>query len=78
MQQTLEDDYVLRLRLRLRLSQADFAKLVGVNQATVSKWETGTIAIGRWGRMTLERLNREITTRQQALKALKRLKREAA
>lgn len=61
-------------RARLGLSQTDFAKLAGVNQATISKWETGTIAIGRWGRVVLERLDREFTTRDQALKALRRLK----
>lgn len=64
----------MELRARLGLSQTDFARLAGVNQATVSKWETGAIAIGRWGRVVLERLDQEFTTRDQALKALRRLK----
>ena len=32
---------VLRLRRRLRMSQGEFARWIGVRQQTVSDWETG-------------------------------------
>ena len=36
-------DIVKAKRAALNASQMQFAELVGVNQATVSRWETGTI-----------------------------------
>jgi len=33
------------LRRRLGLSQAQFAKLLGVHRVTVTRWETGTVKV---------------------------------
>lgn len=49
---------IKKLRLRLGLTQVEFAKLMGVNQATVSKWEVHGTA-SRLARKALERLKQE-------------------
>lgn len=49
---------VIRLRERLRLSQIEFAELLGVHQTTVSKWELGG-AISGSALKLLERLKQE-------------------
>ena len=50
---------VLELRDRLGLNQAEFAKLVGVSQVTVSRWERGG-AISKMALKFLERLGKEV------------------
>lgn len=72
----MEPKDIKKLRLRLGFSQADFAMLVGVNQATVSKWETGSIGISRLAYRAMEPL--QGLTRLEARNAWRRLKREAA
>jgi DNA-binding transcriptional regulator YiaG len=49
---------IKKLRHRLGLTQAEFAELIGVNQATVSKWERNG-GISRFALKTLERLKQE-------------------
>lgn len=39
------DTDVRAVRRRLNLSQAAFAALIGVSQATVSRWESGAAAL---------------------------------
>jgi len=36
---------VQRIRQRLRLTQSDFAALIGVTRVTVARWETGKVAV---------------------------------
>jgi DNA-binding transcriptional regulator YiaG len=36
---------ILRIRLRLELSRAQFAELLGVDRKTVWRWETGEVEI---------------------------------
>ena len=36
---------VQRIRHRLRLTQAEFAVLLGVTRVTVARWETGAVAV---------------------------------
>jgi len=49
-------DRVLRLRVRLHLSQSEFGAAVGVNQATVSRWEAGARAPRNSARVRIEEL----------------------
>lgn len=37
-------DFLKTRRLELKLSQLDVAKMVGVSEATISRWESGNIA----------------------------------
>ena len=47
---------VLRLRARMHLSQAELAARVGVDQATISRWEAGERAPRNAARVRLEGL----------------------
>jgi DNA-binding transcriptional regulator YiaG len=49
---------IKELRRQLGLTQTEFAERVGVNQATVSRWEQG-FPISRMARKSLERLQQE-------------------
>ena len=40
-----ENINVKKLRTSLKISQADFAKLLGVTQKTVSNWEAGKVIL---------------------------------
>lgn len=60
------------LRDRLTLSQADLARLLGVDVATVSRWERGETAPRRRAAQTLARLmagQRDLTAAQLATEA---------
>jgi DNA-binding transcriptional regulator YiaG len=53
---------IKELRQQLGLTQAEFAERLGVNQATISRWETcweKGLPISRMARMYLERLQQE-------------------
>lgn len=52
---------VARLRSRLRLSQAAFARRLGVRQQTVSEWETGRYAPRGASARLLSLLAEEVT-----------------
>jgi DNA-binding transcriptional regulator YiaG len=53
---------IYNLRIRLRLSQEEFADLLGVHQTTVSKWELGGNISGS-ALKALQRLEHEDATR---------------
>ena len=52
-------------RERLGLTQADFAKILGVASNTVSRYETGLVDVPEWLELVLETLEqRQIKTLQ--------------
>ena len=39
----MKSQQITRIRLHLNLSQADFARLIGVDRACINRWEHGKI-----------------------------------
>ena len=48
-----------RIRKRLRLTQADLARALGVTRVTVARWETGVYAIPEPTARLLQRVRKE-------------------
>ncbi len=55
----LTGDEVRRIRKRLRLTQADLARALGVTRVTVARWETGVYAIPEPTARLLQRVRKE-------------------
>ena len=48
------------IRLAMGLNQSKFAAVIGVNRATVCRWENGRVPVPRWADLLFKRLERDL------------------
>ncbi len=52
---------IKKLRSKLRMTQVQFAKAIGVSERTVIHWENGTRGVSRLAQNAIERTAKEAT-----------------